>query len=420
MMNKEEYFKELGRKKITRFTFEDIEKIETKDILLLLKYCPGLESIELPLETTYEQICLLKNFEKLSSVCVEFAMVLSRESFVKICDLPHLKHLVICNHKIDDYFFEDLSLCTNLESLSLPNCEYLLDDDLKTLTTLQSLKVLDLFGSFYLTQTGILSLKSFSNLIELGLGQCTGLNDESMTTVGELPKLEILDLGRTSISAAGFKAIARLKNLKILNLGFCKEVNDEGFNFLKDQTKLEQLHLNNCYKLSETAFNQLSDYKKLTHLDVSYTKFSNRNLREISSLSSLGGLNLRSCDSISSEGFEMIHELKNLVDLDVCFCEGIDDNVLLKISSLESLVTLDISRCNHVTDKGLACLSNHPHLTHINLTNCQGITEKGLSLLVKNSTVLKAIYLSKRNSISGLDIITFRAEHQHIEIHQSN
>jgi F-box/leucine-rich repeat protein 14 len=416
-MDREEYFKELGRKKVKNFCLSQYQECEETDLSLLLKYCPDLESIEFSFDIIGQDLSLLKNFRHLSSVTIEEALLLNTADFSKIFELPHLKSLEINHYKIGSDFCIHLARCEQLTSLSLSGCEYFGDQDLRVLAGLKNLKRLDLYGAERLTDEGIKSISLFPQLVELVLGGCRSLSNEAMKSVGELTKLEVLSLECLLMDQKGFAHLESLAQLKVLNAYSCKGLDDLGMQSLRCFKNLSQLNLSHCWNVSEAGFSYLSELGCLTHLDVSRTQFSDKNLRALSTLSELGSLNLGSCDCLTASGFDKIAQIKSLIDFDLSYCEAVDDSVLKQIAHMPSLRTLDLTGCHQkITDVGLEYLSNHQKLCHLTFKHCDEITRKGLISLADGLPELESIFISYCKNISSDDIKAFKNAYPKIAV----
>lgn len=416
-MEKEEYFKELGRQKIKEFSFVEIGHCEESDLLHLIRYCPDLESIEFPFQTDFAATSLLKNFRCLSSVIFDDALTFSEESFDEIFALPHLRTLEICNHRLDKDFCEKLARCEQLTSLSLSGCEYFGDQHLQALTPLRNLKRLDIGGSFYLTEEGFKSITAFSHLIRLGIASCPALTNESMKSVGAFTQLEVLNLAGASIDQMGFGYLEPLTQLKVLNVRACKGLDDIGMQSLREFKNIQQLAMGSCRKVSELGFSYLPEFIHLTHLDVSRTNISDRNLLAISALPALGSLSLGSCQCLTASGFAKIDQIQGLIDLELSYCDAVDDDVLMRIALISSLQTIDLTGCHqNITDVGLEYLSTHPKLCHLTLKHCDQITRNGLFRLARGLSELSSIIVAYCKNISASDIEEFKREFPKVQV----
>ncbi|XP_012566994.3 F-box and leucine-rich repeat protein 13 isoform X1 [Hydra vulgaris] len=135
-------------------------------------------------------------------------------------------------------------------------------------------------------------------------------------------------------------------------------------------------------------------------------------------------LNLRDCQSLSSDVMHSICSCRNLLDLNISCCLSVNDDVLKEISygcisllylnvshtkitdlSLRyiaryctSIRYLDISHCKNITDKGLFYLANGKYtqkLVHLNMSGCVQLTSDGFHCLADGCTALNTIILNE-------------------------
>ena len=108
-MDKESFFNDLRKKNITHFDFDDEIEIDGYDLPLLAKYCPLLESIELPMEVGYEELKYLHHLPRLTSLSIENGLCLCDRSLSVICSLPKIRSLTLNNLHFGRDFIRDLS-----------------------------------------------------------------------------------------------------------------------------------------------------------------------------------------------------------------------------------------------------------------------------------------------------------------------
>lgn len=91
-----------------------------------------------------------------------------------------------------------------------------------------------------------------------------GLVDE----IAACPALICLDLAENrKVTDASLKRIARLTQLKVLNLSSC-DITDRGLVWLKDLKNLRVLNLSYCNRLSDAGLKHLRALSSLIHLDL--------------------------------------------------------------------------------------------------------------------------------------------------------
>ena len=209
--------------------------------------------------------------------------------------------------------------------------------DIDHLEYYENVEKLILSGSpFDLTRAGC--LERLPNLRSLEVN--VNCDDDAAELLGRLTQLRELSLaGRQSISPVGYRHLARLTGLKVLQMRSCG---------------LTDAHL---------AF--LSEMEDLEILEIP----GNR---------------------VASAGIDHLHRLSKLRRLNVSFCPEIDDEALAKISRLEHLQDLS-AQDTRVTDAGLIYLFDMRYLRDVTVLGSPA-TQNGLralrgALLTKGGTI---------------------------------
>ena len=90
------------------------------------------------------------------------------------------------------------------------------DDDLRSLSAMRSLRLLDLAGT-RVTDTGLVHLLGCLDLEVLSLWD-TAVTDEGLALLGRLPNLRQLGLGNTAVTDTGLRHLAGLHRLRLVQL----------------------------------------------------------------------------------------------------------------------------------------------------------------------------------------------------------
>lgn len=173
----------------------------------------------------------------------------------------------------------------NVVCLSLQCCSQLLDDDLIHLQHLPLLRQLNLSGCGKLVGGGLASLAAAApQLQRLSLQDCCGLDYSALQAAGRISGLASLDLGgcqkltdagcasltglnkltwlsfrgNRNLTAAGVSELAKLRQLKALELPLCWRLEDEALQAVASGLKLlRQLDVSFCWRLTHSAVAQL-------------------------------------------------------------------------------------------------------------------------------------------------------------------
>jgi hypothetical protein len=155
------------------------------------------------------------------------------------------------------------------------------DGTLAIVSGLPQLEALDIAYT-QVTENGLDGLVPLTSLKELALGR-SRLGNRALDVLRLLPTLEYLDLagphpgagGRMekpsgALSADVPRAIATLRNLRVLKLGY-SQIGTEGLRLLEPLDKLEKLSLAGCPRVNDDALTDFAKWKGLRYLDVQET-----------------------------------------------------------------------------------------------------------------------------------------------------
>lgn len=103
--------------------------------------------------------------------------------------------------------------------------------------------------------------------------------------------------------------------------------------------------------------------KQLTILDLGYCKgISNAGLQYVKRMDSVTRLSLMACPGISDAGLPALREMKNLTQLDLRGCHGITDRGLDYIAGMPRLQWVQLGGCPNVSMAALKKLQSRlPH-----------------------------------------------------------
>ena len=188
---------------------------------------------------------------------------------------------------VTDASLENLRDLTEINEISLNSCRKISDRTLKFLSTLKSLKSLDLTGT-PTTDAGVKDLRVLSELTRL-------------------------ELGSTRVSARGLEPLRDLRKMQSFNFGDLVE-SDAVVNIAKDSwPELQVLSLPGTV-LTEAGVTGLSGLPMLASLELRLRDVTDEQLRRITPLQKLTRLRLMSIQ-LSDAGMEQLAALTNLKDL---------------------------------------------------------------------------------------------------------
>ena len=256
--------------------------------------------------------------------------------------------------------------------------------DLSELTTLISLELSNC------PLSDVSNVARLTNLKTLDLSWCAALSDLSaLGTMTALSALKLSDCGALS----DVSGLAGMNNLVSLDLSWCTALTDTSG--LLDMTSLTSLDLSGCDNLTDIS--GLLDMTSLTSLNL----FGCDNLTDLSALESLSGLTRLDIRIESLEDIFFLARLSRLEYLDLTGCKAIKN--LSVLAELTSLTTLMLYECS---SQDFSFLKGLKSLTTLELTGGKSFTD--LSDLV-GLTSLSWLSLPESKflkDVSGLEYLT--------------
>jgi len=308
-------------------------------------------------------------------------------------NLPRLKYLCLCGSNFTDRgmlhvkemsslrilsFYQSLCRITDagllhisqmpeLEILCLHWMKNITDAGMKHLSKMRSLRKLDI-GSSQITDRGLAHLKQLKTLERLELPQDQkGITDAGLAHIGELPNLRSLQVSRIHFNDpktnkeyytdAGLAELAKCRLLGDLSLGSIG-ITDAGMDHVAKLTNLKSLNLFGCDNVTDAGLVKLRGLKSLTSLHITDAEITIAGLNGLNALSRLERIHVY--DLRRGGAVLDFSSMPNLEDLMLYFerksGEAFTDADLACLSGLKRLNNLQISPCN-CTDKGVASLA---------------------------------------------------------------
>jgi hypothetical protein len=125
------------------------------------------------------------------------------------------------------------------------------------------------------------------------------LTDQGMLAVSSLTSLKTLNLASCrELTDKGVQAVSSLPALTSLTLGLCIKLTDEGLRAVRSLPALTSLNLHYCHKLTNVGLRELRGLTALTELDFTCCpNVTDVGLQELTSLAALNTLHLLSCST---------------------------------------------------------------------------------------------------------------------------
>ncbi|URD79708.1 F-box LRR-repeat protein 3 [Musa troglodytarum] len=324
--------------------------------------------------------------------CLEISDI-GIELLAKKCQ--NLRVLDISYLKITNRSLQFVSSLGKLEDLSMVGCSHIDDAGLQFLNNgSNSLQSVDVSRCENVTSSGLISvIEGHKYLQNLNIGDCfpelaplflSKLNDlRDSLTVLKLdgfqvfaPSLKIIGLNCRNLVEIGLsksmKYLSRCSELKVLKLGLCDKISDEGLvHIASNGKKLRVLDLYRCFEVTDDGLAAIATgCKRIKNLNLCYcTRITDLGLKHLSCLEDLLDLELRGVHYITSLGITAI------------------------ANGCQHLTELDLKHCHLVDDAGLFALGQYTkNLRQANLSYCQ-VSSMGLCNLLSSLKCLQDVKL---------------------------
>lgn len=263
-----------------------------------------------------------------------------------------------------------LKSLTQLRSLNLANGWTAGDEELVSLNSLIYLTKLDLSSWTFKGSCNLLEMQNLTQLSSLTLCRCKGIGKEVLQGIAHLQSLVSLDLAHCKQTETGELALlSSLKLLTRLDLTRCRG-NDATLIALSSLNKISELNLTGFSNLSEKGFCALRNFQLLRHAIFSDSKkICIRTLQLGLSGRPLSVLDLKGCESLCKESYELIGKITSLRALTLSHSSCMNDENCQLLNSLNNLRYLDLSS-TFVTEKSFEQFSRWSNLQSLCLNQC--------------------------------------------------
>jgi len=326
------------------------------------------------------------------------------KGMVHVKNIPSLRilsfHETLC--KITDAGLVHISDMPKLEILSLHGMRNITDDGLAHLSKMRSLKKLEI-GVSQVTDRGLEYLSRIKTLERLDLPQAQkGITDRGLAYLGQLSNLKHLQVSRihyndpsmnkeyyTDKGLAELAKCRLLENLSIDSIG----ITDVGLSDIAKLTNLKDLNLFGGDNVTGAGVAKLTTLKSLRILRINHANVSIAGLNALKLMPNLTKLTVSPIKRDSA--ILDISGLTALEDLTLTFApyseDAFVDADLKCLAGLKRLKRLQISR-RDFTDKGMVHLAQLPNIERLGIGG-SGLTDEGLK------------YLANMKKLSSLSIV---------------
>ena len=161
-------------------------------------------------------------------------------------------------------------------------------------------------------------------LVEIDL-RGSWVTDLELTRLAAASGVRELDLSRTHISDVALQTIARLPELRSLNLRFCEHITEAGVAHLRNARNLERLDLRGA-SVSDSGMAFLAQIPTLRWLDIGITQITGPSFEAIEALERLETLSIGG-NRVSELGLGYLQALPRLRALDLSGSQITDSGV---------------------------------------------------------------------------------------------
>jgi internalin A len=331
--------------------------------------------------------------------------------------LQRLEHLDLEGTQVTDAGLKQIATLSNLRSLSL-NASKVTGKTIGELAKLRRLTSLNVGSS---NVKDIAEIDRLEGLEELNVGD-TDVTDRDLAVIARLSQLRSLDLSsesyagkRSRITDSGMSSLSSLKHLQYLNLSHAR-ISDAGLSCLREMKDLRTLNLYHASRITDAAFVHLEGLHHLELLQLEATGVAGAELSRLKEMKNLRRLSLR---RVSAEGLRTLPPLPAL-EIFEASCHGSDpslpninassnlarfrfhpisDGILEQLNGLTKLENIECGK--EVTDRGLQAIGRIPGVRSVYLSESK-ITGDGLRSLEPLSK-LERLTLYRTN-VSNADL----------------
>ncbi|QFZ25644.1 putative F-box LRR-repeat protein [Clavispora lusitaniae] len=272
------------------------------------------------------------------------------------------------------------------EYIDISNCFHITDEGFSYMVNeigmSGKIKVLKMRSIWEVSAMAIMDLTSPSvgrYLEEVDFSNCRKVNDNVIERL--IGWVNDDQLQATNVESGYHHGDTGSKNLKVLNLGYCKHLTDNIMYHISMHAnlRLESLDLTRCTTITDAGFQywtyrNFPNLKKLSLKDCTFLT-EKAVISLANAAPNLEILDLNFCCALSDIAIEVLclgcHKIR---ELDLSFCgSAVSDSSLYAISlHLNNLEKLVVKGCVRVTRAGVdALLSGYSPLTYINISQCR-------------------------------------------------
>ncbi len=312
---------------------------------------------------------------------------------------------------------EDLTLfgkLTDLTKLRIENCRTLNDEMAAKLSGLTGLTSLALTNTVINDVTVEMIVKSFPKLIELDLSSNTNMTSSVVKIVSAMSQLQRLTLYQDRVNDIGAQRLAKLQELRVLDLRGNMEAGDMALEVVAALPKLTAFK-HRSTAVSDFGLESLSHSQTLDSLLMQDFNVTSQSGPSIAKLGKLTQLEIFRCQGFGSEGVLALKGM-GLTRLTLRDLPSVDDRAMEVFDDLPKLKRLYLHELQSVGDPGLKHLAALQSLDVLDIWGLPSMTDATVDVIVTlpklkvltiRSTSVTDATVDKLLGMKGLQSLTF-------------
>ncbi|PQO33478.1 hypothetical protein C5Y96_11610 [Blastopirellula marina] len=237
-------------------------------------------------------IVVLKNWIRLSNAANG-----QRVDWMGTLTAQELENLKYCRNATSLHFETDqlaginFQWLSRLEKLTSLRVDYFGNDQLlQSIASLEGLERLDLAGTKQVTAEGLKSIVSLDQLKVLSL-RSADVSDDMLEVIGQMKPLVQLNIAGSAVTDQGIRHLAGLQNLVVLHISNCKSLTDESLKSVGELKKLQYLYAQGT-QFTDEGLQYLHEMPRLTNVSLYGSKHTRHGIQLLRDALPLKGINI--------------------------------------------------------------------------------------------------------------------------------
>ena len=279
---------------------------------------------------------------------------LSEAAMEELSEFPALEQIRCAQTSVGDAELKQLGKLETLRAIDLSQCDGVTVEGIKSLTKCPKLTFLKVSGDAIDNQC-MAEVGKMKSLRVLGISD-TAVDDEGIAELAGLNLSEV-QMTRTKVGDDGIKILSKMKGLKSLNLRDTR-LTDTAVGYISGLEYLTKLDLSECTEpgITDACASEIAKMKNLKSLNLWATGFSDEGVEELTGMKNLTRLNLDKTN-VTDDSVAMLKKMPQLTWLHLGKTK-ITDREKKVLMGLENLKYLNIS-FTQISDDGYSDISKH-------------------------------------------------------------